>query len=113
MGFVLLVSRAIFKGYIPYLEWIAPGTTHPVDVAVKIDGLWVVYEVCVSTMNLSSHIEACFEKSPVVNKLIIVVATKTKLKELKKLIKSDLMMARYKGRIELNVIENYMERFKK
>mgnify|MGYP007027662217 CR=1 FL=1 len=44
---------------------------------------------------------------------VAILATKIKLKELRKLINNNLMIARYEDRIELDVIENYMERFKK
>ena len=71
------------------------------------------YEICITAFdNLTSHVEACFEKSDTIKKLTIVVATKNKLKELKKQIKNDLMLARYKDEIQLDIIENYMKRSK-
>lgn len=100
------------EGYNAYLEWKIPNTTHPVDVAVDKNGQIEVYEISITANNLASHTEACFEKSDAVKKLIIVVSTKRKLKELKKQLKNNLMLARYKDKIQLDIIENYMERSK-
>lgn len=101
------------KGFKAYLEKKAEGTTHPIDVLVDKNGQMEAYEVSVTAKdNLVSHAEACFEKSDVIKKLTIVVSTKAKLKELKQ-IKSGLMLARYKDKIQLDVIENYMKRSKK
>ena len=97
------------KGYKAYLEWVITGTNHPVDVAVESNNGWEVFEICVTaTDNLLSHIEACFEKSDIVENLTIMVPTKTRAKELKKLIRSNLMFARYDDRIKVDIMENYM-----
>lgn len=98
------------KGHKAYLEWKFPGTNHPVDVAVQLEKGWSIFEICITAFdNLLSHIEACFEKSTVVvESLTIVTATKTKLKEVKKVIQSNPMMIPYGARIKFDVIENYI-----
>ena len=99
------------KGFIAHLEWTIPNTSHPVDIAVEIEGGICAYEICITAFdNLASHAEACFEKSNAIKKLTIVVATKTNLKELKKQIKNNLMLARFEDKIQVDVIENYMKR---
>jgi hypothetical protein len=98
------------EGYKAYLEWKIPGTNHPVDVAVQLEKGWSTFEICITTFdNLLSHIEACFEKSTVVvESLTVVTATKTKLKEVKKVIQSNPMIMTYAARIKFDVIGNYM-----
>ena len=111
-GFTIMKSL-MAKGFKAYLEWIVPNTTHPVDIAVEVDGHMEAYEIAITAFsNIRNHLEACFEKSDTIKKLTIVVATKNKLKELKKQIKNDLMLARYKDEIQLDIIENYMKRSK-
>jgi len=98
------------KGNKAYLEWIVPGTNHPVDVAIEFENHHEAYEISVSaTDNLVSHIDI-FEKNKNIKKLTIVTGTKTELAKIKKLIKSNLLLARFEDRIKLDVIENYMER---
>lgn len=97
------------KGYKVFLEWKVTGTNHPVDLMAEKDGHIFAYEICITAFdNLTSHLEACFEKSNAISKLTVVVSTKRKLRELKKEIKSNLLLARFEHLIELDVIENYM-----
>ena len=106
-------SFFVNKGYKAYLEWIVPNTNHPVDVAVEFENHYEIFEICVSaTNNLVTHIDI-FEKNPDIKKLTIVAGTKTELAEIKKFMKNNLLLARFQDRIELDVIENYMERNKK
>lgn len=101
------------KGNKAYLEWIVPGTNHPVDVAIESENHLEIFEICVSaTKNMVSHVDI-FEKNPNIKKLTIIAGTKTELAEIKKLIKNNLLIARFQDRIELDVIENYMERNEK
>jgi len=97
------------KGYKTCIEWIIPGTTHPTDLAIPLDGGWHVYEVCITAFdNIVSHIKACFEDSNSVNHLTIVVTTKTKLNELKKSLQSDPVFALYADRISFDIVGNYI-----
>ena len=98
------------KGHKAYLEWKFPGTNHPVDIAVQLESGLNVFEICVTAFdNILSHVEACFEKSTVdVESLTIITATEIKLKEAKKIIRSNPMMMTYGARIKFDVIENYM-----
>lgn len=97
------------KAHHAYLEWVIPQTSHPVDVAVEWENRYKCFEICITAFdNVSSHISACFENSEVVESLTIVVATKTKLKELKKLMQTDPIFTLYSARVEFDVIENYI-----
>jgi hypothetical protein len=96
------------KGNQAYIEFVLPGTNHAVDVAVKSGNKWKCFEICVTAFeNVLSHIQACFEDSDDVESLTFIVATKTKLKELKELIQSDPIFISYADKIAFDVIENY------
>jgi len=99
------------KGCKAYLEWVIPGTNHPVDVAVQLENGWMYFEICVTSFdNALTHIKSCLENQDTVESLTFVVTTKTKLKELKKLIQSNLIFTSYVDKIKFDVIENYMIR---
>jgi hypothetical protein len=101
------------RGYKVFLEWIVPGTNHPVDVAATSESALEIFEISVSaTDNLVTHVNI-FEKNPNIKKMTIVAGTKAELAEIKKLVKSNLLLSRFQDRIELNTIENYMERKEK
>src|SRR4030042_1834940 len=92
-----------------FVEWVVPGTKHPVDTSVEAGNKWEVFEVCVTSFNnVISHIKACFEDGSDVERLTIVVGTKTKLKELKKQIQSDFMFTLHKDKIEFEIIQNFI-----
>jgi hypothetical protein len=97
------------EGREAYLEWVAPGTNHPVDVAVPSANGWDVFEICVTAFeNLVRHIEACFKESKVVQSMTVITGTQTKLNEIKKAIRSNPMMMPYGARIRFDVIESYV-----
>lgn len=100
--------------YKAYLEYIPDGTNHPVDVAVIYENHHIeVFEVCCSISdNLTSHVDV-LEKNPNVKKLTVIAGTKAELAEIKKMIKSNLLLKRFQDRIYIDVIENYMERKEK
>jgi hypothetical protein len=99
------------RGYKAYIEWVIPGTNHPVDIAVELENHLNAFEICITSFdNVVSHIKACFEEGQVVDSLTIVVATKTKLKELKKLLQSNLIFNMYVNKIKFDVIEKYVIR---
>jgi len=92
-----------------FVEWVVPGTNHPVDTAVVARNKWEVFEVCVTAFdNVISHIKACFEDGSDVERLTIVVATKTKMKELKKHIQSDFMFTLHTDKVDFDVIQNFV-----
>ena len=96
-------------GHKAFIEWQIPGTSHPTDVAVKLENGWNVFEICITAFdNVTSHIKACFEDSNSVEHLTIVLATKTKLKELKKQLRSEPIFNLYADRITLDIIVDYM-----
>jgi len=97
------------EGRDAYLEWVVPGTNHPVDVAVQSENAWDVFEICVTAFdNLVRHIEACFKESKVVQSMTVITGTQTKLNEIKKAIRSNPMMMPYGARIRFDVIESYV-----
>jgi len=96
------------QGHPAHLEWNVPGTNHPVDVAVLLNSEWNVFEICVTSLDIVPHIKACFEHSDVVRGMTIITGTGTKLKEVKKAIRSDPTMMQYGARIRFEVIESYM-----
>ena len=98
------------KGLEAFLEFQIPGTTHPADVAVLLDDKWHLFEVCITAKdNLSSHIEACFEKSTeAIESLTVVAATKIMLEQMERELRSSTMSLQYAGRIRFEVVENYI-----
>jgi hypothetical protein len=98
------------RGHKAYLEWIVPGTNHPADIGVIFENHAEIFEICISAIdNLVTHVDV-LERNPNIRKLTVIAGTKTELAEIKKFIKSNLLLARFEDRIELNVIETYMER---
>ena len=76
---------------------------------MKSKNNWCAYEVCVTAFeNVLSHIKAILDNNNVVERLTIVVATKTRLKELKKRIQSDFVFNLYADKIEFDVIQDYV-----
>ena len=101
------------KGCKAYLEWVVPQTNHPVDVAVHLGNGWKCFEICNSSFgNLLSHIKQCFENSNAVESLVIIAATKTKLKEIKKLVQSNLIFTMYADKIEFVKSLNHLAQIK-
>lgn len=96
------------EGRDAYLEWVAPGSNHPVDVAVPSEKGWDVFEICVTALDIVQHIEACFKESKVVHSMTVITGTQNKLKEIKKAIRSNPRMMPYGSRIRFNVIESYV-----
>jgi len=91
------------------IEWLVPGTNHPVDVAVHIEGKWHVIEICVtSDDNLVSHIKACFEQSKKVAKMTIVAGTQKDLKAIKRKLKAVGIYIKYGAQINFVPIEEYL-----
>jgi len=96
-------------GHKAVLEWVIPGTTHPVDVAVQLESGWHVFEICVTASeNVVSHVDACFESPDLVRRVTIIAATKAKLKELQAFVQAELMFTAHADRIAFDVIENYL-----
>ena len=92
------------------IEWVIPGTNHPVDIVVQSKDNPRVFEICVTSVaNVLSHIEACFvSASEAIESLTIVTATKTQLNEVRKTVESNALMLRHTSRIKYEVIENYV-----
>ena len=96
------------------IEFILPGTNHPVDVAVfdinMIDAIEIVF-TCLS--NMEHHISECFEKCNQVNSLTIVAITKKELAKVKKELDNSLVFNAHKHKIIFKTInELYPEEYK-
>lgn len=92
------------------LEWIIPGTNHPVDVAQPHGSRWSVYEVAVTARhNLASHLRACFVESDVVDTLTIVTLQKKISDRVRKAIQKDPFMAQFLDRINFEVAETFVK----
>jgi len=92
-----------------FLEWVVPGTNHPVDVAVEAGELWDAYEVCVTASdNLGSHIAACFEVSQVVRKLFVVTTQAQIAKQLRQQVLAEVGLKPYISNIVFESIQNYI-----
>jgi len=97
------------QGRQAFLEWVVPGTNHPVDVAVEADELWDAYEVCVTASgNLTSHITACFEASQVVRKLFVVTTQAQIAKQLRQQVLAEVGLKPYISNIVFESIQNYI-----
>jgi hypothetical protein len=104
------------QGHKAYVEHVIPGTTHPVDVAIEIGNTLRVFEISVAgTANIVSHVEACFDKASIeVESVTIITGQQKDHKKIRQMIKSSMLLSRYKDRIVLDVIGNFMPKaFKK
>lgn len=91
------------------VEWLIPGTTHPVDAAWHVDGDWHVFEVVVGCAdNILSHIEACFRQPTVVATLTIVVSQVAKRKALETEIRGAMLLSPSLAQIRFEVIDSYL-----
>ena len=96
-------------GHEAILEWVVPGTKHPVDVGANVNGHWEAIEILVtSDKNLISHIEACFEKASVVAKLVVIAGTRKELTALQKTLSSSNAYVTHSDKIVFDVIQNYL-----
>ncbi|MBI9018561.1 MAG: DUF87 domain-containing protein [Phycisphaerae bacterium] len=96
------------------IEFILPGTNHPVDVAVfdgnATDAIEIVF-TCSS--NLEHHIFECFDKCSQVNSLTIVAITKKELTKVKKELDNSLIFNAHKHKITFKTInELYPQEYK-
>ena len=98
------------KGRKAWVEWIPPGSDHPVDVAVQYECGYDVYEVCVTAKdNLLSHIEKVFQ-SNTIQRLIFVAGTKIQLRALKKDLNQNMLFIQHATQITFETIEDYVPR---
>jgi len=105
-----IMQQHVKQGRKAYIEWVPPGTNHPVDVAVELEGQYDVYEVCVTAMsNLISHIEKTFQSSAV-RSLTFVTGTKKQLKALRRDLNDNLLFLRHAEQIKFETIDNYVIR---
>jgi len=98
------------QGQKAILEWTVPGTTHPVDVAVRSQDSWHCFEVCVTALeNVESHLKACFVQAtePIAG-MTIVTATQTQLKEIRNRVESQALTLPHTARIRYEDINRYI-----
>jgi hypothetical protein len=78
-------------------------------MAANVEGQWIVFEIIVTaTDNLQSHIQAIFEHSDGVSKLVVVAGTQKELTALKDNLRATGMYMKYGSLIEFDVISKYM-----
>ena len=98
------------RGYKAYTEHILPGTTHPVDVAWKVNGKLRGFEIAVACQrNLGSHLTACFLECDVVDTVTIVAAPKRIVADLRKIIDAEPALRPFAHRIQYQSIETYIK----
>ena len=97
------------QGHEAAIEWIVPGTNHPVDCAFRLNSEWHAFEAISKCHdNLCGHLHACFLRSQAVATVTIVTSLKSDLKGLQSLVLSDAELFSFLSRIKFDVIENYM-----
>jgi hypothetical protein len=98
------------QGQEAILEWVVPGTSHPVDVAVRSKAGWQVFEASVTALdNIHLHMAACFVQAtePVVN-MTVVTTTKAQLTKVRAIVESQALTLPYAARVRYEVIDNYI-----
>ncbi len=104
-----LLGWAKRQGYEAFLEWLVPGTTHPVDCAYRANNAIHAFEVISECSdNLQSHLRACFIRSNAVSTVTVVASQKGELKSLQERVLSDAQLFPFMSRIKFDVIEHYM-----
>jgi len=103
-AWIQMVGKA--RGYDEsVVEWVVPGTTHPVDAAWRVNGRWQVFEVVVECENnLPAHLKSILlHATETISRATIVAPQKNLLKELRKgievapILKHDLDRVAYEG----------------
>jgi hypothetical protein len=104
-----LLQWARRQGHEATIEWIVPGTNHPVDCAYRLNNEWHAFEAISECRdNLCGHLHACFLRSQAVATVTVVAAQKGHLKSLEEQVLSDADLFPFMSRIKFDVIENYM-----
>ena len=99
------------RGFTSHIEWLVPGTNHPVDVVwLTPDGKTQVFEVVIECEdNLPAHIESCFVDSQAIDNLTIVVTQKSIRARLQKELLGQFADAPFRDRIQFEIVENIMK----
>ena len=95
------------SGHKAEIEVVIPGTNHPCDVGVWIEGKLHAYEVCVTSLDVLGHIDTALNSNEAEN-LTIVASTMNEIKKIKKELKSKLVLMQYGKKLKFDVISNYM-----
>ncbi len=104
-----IASHFARQGYQASIEWILPGTNHPVDLAVNLNGQWKVFEIVVtSSENVTSHLHACFEESDIPVTLTIIAGTRKQIGVLRERLAGVADYVKHAAEIKFDVIENYL-----
>jgi hypothetical protein len=104
-----ICSHFARQGHQPMIEWIVPGTTHPADVAVNVDGCWCAFEITVTASeNLTSHLEACFDRSNVVTNLTIITGTAKEAQAVREQLAAAPTYVAHADKVAFDVIEHYL-----
>lgn len=104
-----IASHFARQGHQASIEWVLPGTNHPVDLAVNVNGQWKMFEIIVTASeNLTSHLQACFEESNISVTLTIIAGTRKQIASLHKRLAGVATYVKHAAEIKFDVIENYL-----
>ena len=98
------------------IEFLIRGTNRAADVAWyngKFEGLCLFEIVHKCWNNLAPNIKIAFESGMPIEKLIVITATKTKLKKAEAMIRSDAELAPYRSSISFETITPYLDAYVK
>jgi len=98
------------RGHEVQIEWLAPGTSHPVDVVWKASGKAQAFEICVGcTDNIISHLRACLLESKAVATVTIITAQATFLSSMRAAVDAEASLAPVRDRVRFEAAEEYLK----
>lgn len=98
------------RGHETEVEWVVPGTSHPVDVVWRAEGKRLAFEcVVTSEGNLGDHIRACFAHSDPVDRLTIVLLQKSILERVRKQLQADPETSPFMDRVAFDIAETFLK----
>jgi hypothetical protein len=106
-----IAMAAAQDGHSAQLEFVVPGSSHPVDVCVERNGEWHAYEVVVTCeSNLINHLLAIFNPESPVATATIVAARKMELKQIRKSIVAVPELAAFQDRIHYEPVSIFEDK---
>lgn len=90
------------RGHETRIEFDAPGTSHPIDVAWnELDGGWRAFEIIVDCdTNITSHLHACLLQSTAISRVTIVLPQVSERAKIEKRIAGEATLAGVRDRID-------------
>ena len=91
-----------------YIEYILPGTSHPVDVADLYNNTIDAYEIILTcTGTIESHVTKCFADCTEVRSLTFIVPLKKMIPKIKKILSGTAVYDKYKSNITIQCINDF------